>query len=181
MLEDVAAALEVRDRVRCRAPRWTVARVPGCVGLRTRCARAVAAGVETVRLAPKGGRWRAHREPLRPRCGRGRVPRARGAQRARARARRRCARWLLVYERAASTPPTAIRDLAEGGAGAGAPSSRARPAWGRGAPEDAVPRRRAARTLVLDPLLGNLSVSVLVGQVRSTAVDLLRALGLRAR
>jgi hypothetical protein len=129
----------------------------------------VAAGVETVRLAPPR---RTHRQALALYAGaaehlalavRNVRVLARGAVRA-----------LLLDAHVPPDVSAAIRDLAAAVRALGAVLEGE--SGGAEVREDAV-RAAGRATLVLDRT-GNLSVSVLVGQVRSTAVDLLRALGL---
>jgi hypothetical protein len=165
-LEDVAAGLEARDRVGAEA---ALERARSLDPLADTLRASIAAGVETVRLAP---RRRAHREPLALYAGaaehlalavRNVRVLARGAVRA-----------LVLDDNVPPDVPAAIRDLAEAVRALGR-ELEGEPG-GAEVGEDAV-RAAGRATLVLDRT-GNLSVSVLVGQVRSTAVDLLRAMGL---
>ena len=166
-LEDVADALEARDRAAAEA---ALVRARGIDELEARFEEAVHEGRETARLraaapapARPGGDLRDRRGPGRPRR----------AQRARAGPRR--------------GPGAAARRERPAGAerGAARPRDRRASAGGRARGRDADPRpcastalRAAARATRVLEGTGNLSVSVLVGQVRSTAVDLLRGTGL---
>ncbi|MBB4661110.1 FUSC family protein [Conexibacter arvalis] len=130
---------------------------------------AVLAAGETARLAPP--RWRtrervaqyAEADPQLDHAVRNTRVLARGALRA-----------LQLADHVPPEIPLALRELAA--AVRGFDGALAGDAGVEGPRADAL-RAAARATLVLERT-GNLSVSVLVGQVRSTAVDLLRALGL---
>jgi len=131
--------------------------------------RAVLAAGETARIAPP--RWRtrarvaryARADPQLDNAVRNTRVLARGALRA-----------LQLGDHVPPGLPRALRELARAVGGFdGALAGDA----GAGPPRAAALRAAGRATLVLERT-GNLSVSVLVGQVRSTAVDLLRALGL---
>jgi len=129
---------------------------------------AVLAAGETARIAPP--RWRtrsrvaryAAADPQLDNAVRNVRVLARGALRA-----------LQVGDHVPPELPLALRELAEAVRG----FDGALAGDGGEAPRRAALRAAGRATLVLERT-GNLSVSVLVGQVRSTAVDLLRALGL---
>jgi uncharacterized membrane protein YgaE (UPF0421/DUF939 family) len=164
-LEDVAAALESRDRAAAEA---ALLRARGIDELEARFEQAVTEGRETARLAPPRRRQRgqvatyaiaAAQVDLAVRNVR---VLARGAIRA-----------LMLDENVPQGVSDALRDLAaatralEAALDDESQMERVR---------EAALRAAARATLVLEGT-GNLSVSVLVGQVRSTAVDLLRGTG----
>ncbi|HEY3188139.1 MAG TPA: FUSC family protein [Solirubrobacteraceae bacterium] len=164
-LEDVADALQARDRERAEA---ALERARATDALAAAVHDAVSVGVETARLAPprRGARGQlalyagaAHHLELAVRNVR---VLARGAVRA-----------LLLDDNVPPDVPLAIRELAAAVRALGSELEH-----GDGAEEvrDAAVRAAGHATRVLEGT-ANLSVSVLVGQVRSTAVDLLRALG----
>jgi uncharacterized membrane protein YgaE (UPF0421/DUF939 family) len=171
-LEDVATALAQQDHAAAIRALQRARRTDERSGT---FHAAVLAGNETARLAPQ--RWRARDElatytdadPALDLASRNVRVLARGAVRA--------------VELGEHVPPElvlALRDLAD--------AVRAlEPALGRPAGDDAhtaamdaALRAAGGATLALERT-GNLSVSVLVGQVRSTATDLLRSLGLAPR
>ena len=165
-LEDVADALEARDLDRAEA---ALERARHADALAARLHDAVSVGVETARLAPprRGARGQlalyagaAHHLELAVRNVR---VLARGAVRA-----------LVLEDNVPPHVPLAVRELAAAVRALGRELET-----GDGAEEvrDAAVRAAGHATQVLEGT-SNLSVSVLVGQVRSTAVDLLRALGL---
>jgi len=165
-LEDVADALEARDLDRAEA---ALERARHADALAARLHDAVSVGVETARLAPprRGARGQlalyagaAHHLELAVRNVR---VLARGAVRA-----------LVLEDNVPPDVPLAVRELAAAVRALGRELET-----GDGAEEvrDAAVRAAGHATQVLEGT-SNLSVSVLVGQVRSTAVDLLRALGL---
>ena len=165
-LEDVADALEARDLDRAEA---ALERARHADALAARLHDAVSVGVETARLAPprRGARAQlalyagaAHHLELAVRNVR---VLARGAVRA-----------LVLEDNVPPHVPLAVRELAAAVRALGRELET-----GDGAEEvrDAAVRAAGHATQVLEGT-SNLSVSVLVGQVRSTAVDLLRALGL---
>ncbi len=166
VLDDLAAALDARDRAQVEA---ALVRARGIDALEARLFEAVDAGRETARTAPV----RRH--------ARGRV-----GQYAEAAAQVDLAvRNVRVLARGArravqldeTVPPAigdALRDLAVAVRELdGALEDPERAAQVR----DPALRAAATATVVLEGT-GNLSVSVLVGQIRSTAVDLLRGSGL---
>jgi uncharacterized membrane protein YgaE (UPF0421/DUF939 family) len=165
-LEDVAAALESRDRAAASA---ALVRARGMEELEARFERAVVEGRETARLAPPRRRQRdqvavyaiaAAQVDLAIRNVR---VLARGAIRA-----------LSLDENVPPAISDALRDLED--------ATRALEAAledeERVADVRAAALRAAARATHVLEGTGNLSVSVLVGQVRSTAVDLLRGTGM---
>ena len=165
-LEDVADGLEARDLDRAEA---ALERARHADALAARLHDAVSVGVETARLAPprRGARGQlalyagaAHHLELAVRNVR---VLARGAVRA-----------LVLEDNVPPHVPLAVRELAAAVRALGRELET-----GDGAEEvrDAAVRAAGHATQVLEGT-SNLSVSVLVGQVRSTAVDLLRALGL---
>jgi len=165
-LEDVADGLEARDLDRAEA---ALERARHADALAARLHDAVSVGVETARLAPprRGARGQlalyagaAHHLELAVRNVR---VLARGAVRA-----------LVLEDNVPPDVPLAVRELAAAVRALGRELET-----GDGAEEvrDAAVRAAGHATQVLEGT-SNLSVSVLVGQVRSTAVDLLRALGL---
>ena len=165
-LEDVAAALEARDRAAAEA---ALVRARGIDELEAQFEEALIAGRETARLAPPRRQQRdrvatyaiaAAQVDLAVRNVR---VLARGAIRA-----------LTLDEHVPPELSEALRDLAS--------ASRALEAALEDESQIEAVREMALRaagraTLVLERT-GNLSVSVLVGQVRSTAVDLLRGTGM---
>lgn len=168
VLDDLAAALDASDAGACER---ALARARTLDTKAGAFHRAVVAAGETARIAPP--RWStrervalyADADPQLDNAVRNVRVLARGAMRA-----------LQLGDHVPHEIGTALRDLAtavrgfddaladHGLAAAGGPRAAALRAAGRA-------------TLVLERT-GNMSVSVLVGQVRSTAVDLLRALGL---
>jgi uncharacterized membrane protein YgaE (UPF0421/DUF939 family) len=165
-LEDIAGALAARDM---DAAERAVARARDIDARSSRFGEVLHVAAETARLAPPGTEVRtrfalyegaATQLDLAVRNVR---VLARGAVRA-----------LLLDEAVPPQLGEALRDLARAVRGLDTALER-----GEGAEEARAAAIRAAgrATLVLEQT-GNLSVSVLVGQVRSTAVDLLRALGL---
>jgi uncharacterized membrane protein YgaE (UPF0421/DUF939 family) len=165
-LEDVAAALEARDRSAAEA---ALVRARGIDELEARFEKAVQEGRETARLAPPRRRQRdqvatyaiaAAQVDLAVRNVR---VLARGAVRA-----------LTLDENVPPELSEALRDLATAvRALEGALEHETQ----FEAVRQAALRAAAGATRVLEGT-GNLSVSVLVGQVRSTAVDLLRGTGM---
>jgi uncharacterized membrane protein YgaE (UPF0421/DUF939 family) len=166
VLEDVAAALAARDRL---AAETALLRARGLDEQAARLHDAVASGVELARMAPprRGARaalaqYAGAADQLELAVRNTRVL-ARGAMRA-----------LELDDHVPAELGDALHDLAA------AVRSLGRELGGEPAMDEAraAATRAAGRaTLVLDRT-GNLSVSVLVGQVRSTAVDLLRGTGL---
>lgn len=165
-LDDIADGLETRDAERAEA---ALQRARAADALAATLHDAVAAGVETARLAPprRGARTTlalyagaaAHLE-LAVRNVR---VLARGAVRA-----------LLLDDHVPPDVPLAVRELAAAVRALGR-ELEAGDAFEE--VRDAAVRAAGHATLVLERT-ANLSVSVLVGQIRSTAVDLLRALGI---
>ncbi|MBS1869885.1 MAG: FUSC family protein [Actinobacteria bacterium] len=169
-IEDVAAALSGADAAAvgaalARARAIDVSAFHG----------AVQAGAETARLAPQ--RWRsrplladyATADPALDFTTRNVRLLARGAVRA-----------VELHEHVPPELEQALRELA-GAVRALAPAlGHPERADRRAAVRDAALRAAAQASLALERT-GSLSVSVLVGQVRSTATDLLRALGLESR
>ena len=168
-LDDIAAALDARD---VDAAERALERARGTSPLVARFGEAVDVGGETARYAPPR---RRHRDTLdRYAAGAQQVAFAAGNIRVLARA---VVRALDLDE---NVPPEAARSIRElGEAVRRLPASLERPDG-----DEAVRAREAAigaavtATLVLEQT-GNMAVNVIVGQVRSTAVDLLRALGVR--
>lgn len=167
-LEDVAFALERGESSACEQ---ALARARTLDTKSGAFHNAVAAAEETARLAPP--RWSAREQlthyadadPQLDNAVRNVRVLARGALRA-----------LELREHVPPDIPLALRELATAARGfddaLADPDGRA-----AGAARAAALRAAARATLVLERT-GNMSVSVLVGQVRSTAVDLLRGLGL---
>jgi uncharacterized membrane protein YgaE (UPF0421/DUF939 family) len=167
-LEDVATAL---DEGRADACERALARARQLDTKSGAFHSAVVAAGETARLAPP--RWSAREQlthyteadPQLDNAVRNVRVLARGALRA-----------LQLNDHVPPDIPLALRELASTVRGfddaLAAPHGRAAEA-----PRAAALRAAARATLVLERT-GNMSVSVLVGQVRSTAVDLLRGLGL---
>jgi uncharacterized membrane protein YgaE (UPF0421/DUF939 family) len=165
-LADVAAALEARDRAAAEA---ALVRARGIEELEARFEEAVREGRETARFAPPRRHQRdqvatyaiaAAQVDLAVRNVR---VLARGAVRA-----------LMLDENVPPELGEALRDLA--GAVRALEDALADETQIQAVREAAL-RAAAGATRVLEDT-GNLSVSVLVGQVRSTAVDLLRGTGL---
>lgn len=168
-LEDIAAALEAGDP---DAAEKALRRARAADAPAASFHDAVVAGSETARLAPP--RWAmrdalahyAEADPQLDLAVRNVRVLARGALRA-----------LQLNDHVPPDLAVALRELAEAVRGlqkALADDAGDRP--GTEAARAAALRAAGRATLVLERT-GNLSVSVLVGQVRSTAVDLLRALG----
>jgi uncharacterized membrane protein YccC len=168
VLDDIAAALSRGDEA---AADGALARARRLDELTTRLREAVEAASETARMAPprRGARGDvllyAHATPQIDLAVRNVRVLARGSVRA--------------LHLSASVPPDvpqAVRELSAAigcvGTDLGQPEDQARAL-------DHALRAAALATAALERT-GNLSVSVIVGQVRSTAVDLLRALGLDA-
>lgn len=165
-LEDVAAGLERRDRELALA---ATARARGVDPMLTRFRDSLAVGREMLTLVP------ARRRALR------RLPAFESAASgldAALRNTRVLARGAVrAIELDETVPPLAvdaIGDLAAAVRGLAAELDDPRRA---GAAEEAALYAAARSTAALEHT-GNLSVSVIVGQIRSTAVDLLRALGM---
>ena len=171
-IEDVAAALAGRDHAAAVAALQRARNIDERAGA---FHAAVLAGGETIRLAPQ--RWSARRalsayadaDPALELAGRNVRVLARGTLRA--------------VELAEQIPPElvdALHDLADA-------VLALEPALGHPQDEDvrATARETALHAAALATLAlertGNMSVSVLVGQVRATATDLLRGLGLAPR
>ena len=167
VLDDVAAALRSRDReavARRAAPRPGDRRPrPRARGRARRRPRDRAADPAALAHARDGRRLRRRRRPDRPR----RAQRPRAGPRRPARDRPGRERPARALRRApSSSAPRSARCAARSRIRA-APRPSARPAL-----------RAAGRATRVLERTGNLSVSVIVGQVRSTAVDLLRGTGL---
>ena len=171
-IEDVAAALAGQDHEAAVA---ALQRARHIDERSSAFHAAVLAGGETARLAPQ--RWRARGElaayedadPALDLAGRNVRVLARGTLRA--------------IELGEHVPPElleALHDLAAAVRALGPALGRAGDEAAASAARDAALRAGARATLALERA-GNLSVSVLVGQVRSTATDLLRGLGLAPR
>jgi hypothetical protein len=165
-LEDVAAGLERRDRELALA---AATRARGIDPMLTRLRDSLAVGREMLTLAP------ARRRALR------RLPAFESAASgldAALRNTRVLARGAVrAIELDETVPPLAVEaigDLAAAVRGLAAELDDPRRA---GAAEEAALYAAARSTAALEHT-GNLSVSVIVGQIRSTAVDLLRALGM---
>jgi uncharacterized membrane protein YgaE (UPF0421/DUF939 family) len=168
VLEDVAHALERRDAAAAHA---ALERARAVDAYEQRLAEALAAGQEAAVAAPPRRRARGRLALYAEAAGqldlavRNVRVLARGAIRA-----------LDVDDNVPPAVPEALRDLAEAvrelgvvlaGSGGDAEHDPTRPAV-----------RAAARATAVLEQTANLSVSVIVGQVRSTAVDLLRSTGM---
>lgn len=165
-LDDVAAALERADRAAAEA---ALARGRGIDGRVAAFHDAVATASETARIAPP--RWMA-REPLAPYAAA--EPQLDLAVRNVRALARGAVRALELGDRVPGELCVALRELA---AAVRALQRALGDADATAAAREAALRAAGRATLVLERT-SNLSVSVLVGQVRSTAVDLLRALGM---
>jgi uncharacterized membrane protein YgaE (UPF0421/DUF939 family) len=165
-LEAVAVSLRQRDQPSCELALSRARALDASAGT---FHSAVLAADETARMAPP--RWRTRSQltaylaadPQLDNAVRNVRVLARGALRA-----------LQLDEHVPEEIPLALEDLASAVRGFEDALADERKAQ---APRAAALRAAARATLVLERT-GNLSVSVLVGQIRSTAVDLLRALGL---
>jgi hypothetical protein len=165
-IEDVGAALAARDRARAEA---ALERGRGIDELSGRFAQAVSTGYETTRYSPQRRRFRSSMDSWSEA----------------ARAIDLAVRNVRVLARGAiralrlddNVPPevvAALGDLAEAVRAVGGALARE-----EGAAAVREPALRAAHraTVVLDGT-ANLSVSVIVGQIRSTATDLLTGMGM---
>ncbi|HEY4277501.1 MAG TPA: FUSC family protein [Conexibacter sp.] len=165
-LEAVASSLQQRDAVTCEAALTHARTLDATAGS---FHTAVMAADETARMAPPRWGTRARlaayleADPELENAARNIRVLARGALRA-----------LQLDDDVPPDIPLALRDLASAVRGFDTALADERQA---AEPRAAALRAAARATLVLERT-GNLSVSVLVGQIRSTAVDLLRALGL---
>ncbi len=164
-LEDIAAALESENRDAASAALWRARDLDALVA---RLREAVDVGHETATISPARRRTRA---PLAP-YGRAAAQLELAVRNTRVLARG-AIRALDTGDRVPPDVAAAVRDLAE--------AVRRLGAWleDRSAAPDAgeaAVRAAGRATAVLD-MTTNLSVSVLVGQVRATAVDLLRGMG----
>jgi uncharacterized membrane protein YgaE (UPF0421/DUF939 family) len=167
-LDDVAIALRTRNVAACE---HALARARALDTKAGAFHSAVVAAGETARMAPPrwGTRERvshyAEADPQLDNAVRNVRVLARGAMRA-----------LQLGDHVPDDIATALHELASAVRGFDSALADRGGASTKGSRADAL-RAAARATLVLERT-GNLSVSVLVGQVRSTAVDLLRALGL---
>jgi uncharacterized membrane protein YgaE (UPF0421/DUF939 family) len=165
-LDDIAEAIERRDR---KLAERALVRARGIDELTGRFHEAVEVSRETIRYAPPRRRWRSRVEDY--------AAAARHVDLA-VRNVRVLARGTIRAVRLDENMPREIADAVRDLAVAVRAFAEALDHPERIAPvRDAALRAAATATLVLERT-GNMSVNVIVGQVRSTATDLLRGLGM---
>ncbi len=165
-LEDVADALERRNRDAAQA---ALTRARAIDAAETRFREAIGTGHETISLAPS--RWRSRQrlriyeraEPGIDHAIRNTRVLARGAIRA--------------VELDEHVPPLATQAIVDLATAVRALGDELADSTGAGRAEEAALSAAARSTAALEET-ANLSASVIVGQIRSTAVDLLRGLGM---